>query len=706
MSLITDTLNAIYQKAESVIEALATKTHFLFSVTGLPQGTFKVLHWQGNEAISTSYQYTLSLVAEGFVDEAKILGKTATLSIDWHGEMRLIHGQVASITHMGSLVADHAQEYELVIESSLAKLNRYRQNRVFLNLDVKAVLEKVLLSAGFEANSFKFDLTTSYPVREYTVQYNETDFNFFTRLLEHAGLFYTFKQQEEQALLVIQDDSAMLPRMAEPAELSFLPATGQVEGEESVQILHQAHCYSTQSIKRKDYNYRIPETNLLHSTTTRSPVPSVGTSYIYGERIGSLAEGEQLVRRRQEALDWQRVIYLAETNCRGMTAGTTFTVNGHPSPSNNGDLLVISVLHEGDQSHAFAFGSARSKSTTAKTYRNELKLIRKETAYRTPVDLTLRPQVNGVITAKIETTGGEYAYLDDQGRYRLKNMFDMSQTQDGEASHPVRMVQPYAGSNHGVHFPLHAGTEVVVVCLHGDPDRPIIIGAAANPNSRSPVTSANNTQNIVRTHAGNELMMDDLEGSEKINLHTLDQKNILTLDASTDKHKVSLRTEEGRADIYAKKTISFESGDTYTLLTGKNQTITVKNQHGVQTHKKEIAFNAGTDISFSAKHNIKLSAEEKDIALTAGQDLIVEAGNTMSVRVIDGDIILTNDQGQLAIEAAKVMTISGKGGGEIKISQGDGTIEISTGGDLTINASSVEISGGTVNVKGQQVGVA
>ena len=683
-----------------------SSTHFLFKVADQSKGLFKVIHWQGNEGISTSYRYTLSLAASGVVNEAKLLGKDATLSIDWDGEMRLIHGYVSEISHLGTLVSDHAEEYQVVIESPLAKLNLNRQNRVFLNLDVKGVLEKVLLGAGFKANSFHIDLKSAYPVREYIVQYNESDFNFFSRLLEHAGLFYNFVQQDEQALLVIQDDSAALPKMVGTGSLSYQQATGQVEGSEAVQVLQKGQYYLTQSVKRKDHNYRTPETTLLSEAASSSKIPAIGTDYVYGERAVTLEEGAQIARRRQQAIDWQRAVFAAETNCRGMAAGTTFSISGHPQDDNNGDFLVVSVLHQGDQSQAFAFGGARTAAATAKTYRNELTLIKKDVPYRAPVDVARRPLVHGVLTAKIETTGGDYAYLDDQGRYRLKSLFDIAETKAGEASHPVRMMQAHAGSNYGMHFPLHAGTEVLVACLNGDPDRPIILGSVANPSSQSPVTSANSSQHIVRTFAGNELLMDDLENSEKINLHTKDKKNFLTLDANSDGNLVALRTEEGKAEFYAKKTMSFESGDSYTLLTGNDQTITVENRHSLQTNKKDIAFDAGTDILLSAKQNIKLSAEDKDISLTSGQDLIIEAGKTMSVRVMDGDSTMTVAQGQLSIEAANDITILGGGGGLIQISQGGGTIEISAGGDLTINASSVEISGSSVNIKGQQVGVA
>ncbi|MDO8988591.1 MAG: phage baseplate assembly protein V, partial [Sideroxyarcus sp.] len=370
-----------------------------------------------------------------------------------------------------------------------------------------------------------------------------------------------------------------------------------------------------------------------------------------------------------------------------------------PQDRYNGDYLVVSVLHQGNQSNAFAFGGAQSLAATGQTYHNEAILIKKDTPYRPAVDRKRIPLVLGTLTAKIESTGGDYAYLDDQGRYRLKPLFDVASTNAGEASHPVRMMQPSAGANYGMHFPLHAGTEVIIACMNGDPDRPVILGAIANPATTSPVTSANASHLTVRTFAGNELTMDDLADSEKINLHTKDQKNILSLDANSDGHKLALRTEEGLAEFYAKKTMNFESGDTHTLITGNDQTITVENKHSLQTNKKDIAFDAATDIALTAKDNIKLSAEDKDISLTSGQDLIVEVGNDMSVRVMDGDNSITVEQGSVSIDAANAITILAEGG-PLSIEQGGGKIEFNDG-KLSIRGTTVAIEGSSVAVSGQ-----
>jgi type VI secretion system secreted protein VgrG len=60
-----------------------------------------------------------------------------------------------------------------------------------------------------------------------------------------------------------------------------------------------------------------------------------------------------------------------------------------------------------------------------------------------------------------------------------------------------------------MHLPLHIGTEVAVLHLDGDPDRPIIAGALPNVDDVSPVTSANATQSRIVTRSNILFELDD-----------------------------------------------------------------------------------------------------------------------------------------------------------------------------------------------------
>jgi type VI secretion system secreted protein VgrG len=64
------------------------------------------------------------------------------------------------------------------------------------------------------------------------------------------------------------------------------------------------------------------------------------------------------------------------------------------------------------------------------------------------------------------------------------------------------MLQNHAGANYGTHFPLKPGIEVLIGFVHGDPDRPVIVGAVPNALTPSPVANASPTLHRIRTSTG------------------------------------------------------------------------------------------------------------------------------------------------------------------------------------------------------------
>ena len=73
----------------------------------------------------------------------------------------------------------------------------------------------------------------------------------------------------------------------------------------------------------------------------------------------------------------------------------------------------------------------------------------------------------------------------------------------------MRKAEPYGGANSGMHFPLLKNTDVVLSCVNGDPDRPIIVGAMQNGMHKSVVSSSNSTANRIQTTSGSIFEIDD-----------------------------------------------------------------------------------------------------------------------------------------------------------------------------------------------------
>jgi type VI secretion system secreted protein VgrG len=115
----------------------------------------------------------------------------------------------------------------------------------------------------------------------------------------------------------------------------------------------------------------------------------------------------------------------------------------------------------------------------------------------------------GVIEPHPTGAVSKHADVDEQGRYTVRFLFDISPRNRTKSSAPIRMIQPHAGPGYGVHFPLHQGVEVAVVFVDGDPDRPLIQGAVPNPLTSSPVKRANARQSRIQTATGTAIVMKD-----------------------------------------------------------------------------------------------------------------------------------------------------------------------------------------------------
>src|SRR5512140_1297306 len=132
-------------------------------------------------------------------------------------------------------------------------------------------------------------------------------------------------------------------------------------------------------------------------------------------------------------------------------------------------------------------------------------------AHLAPGTVPFRPELRPaqvlptVYSARIESNG-DYALLDEHGRYRVRKLFDTRGDEEAsrtEASLPVRSLSFHGGPGSdntvGAAFPFRDGLEVLWASVDGDPNRPVILGSLPDPGAQSPVTSRNFGDNIIRT---------------------------------------------------------------------------------------------------------------------------------------------------------------------------------------------------------------
>lgn len=669
----------------------ANLNQFAFRVAGEAAQGLQVKSFSGSDhGLSADYLFQVTLSAQGPVWPGEMIGKPAQLELLGTESPVVIHGLISDFTWAGQ--GADGPEFVASLASPLFPLKLRRNNRVFLGTTVPQIIEEVLGGAELGCD-FAWEIQGDYPVREYTVQYHESDWEFITRMAAASGLFFRWDSDKEKTRLLFHDGLETLPEVPGGA-LLYQVQSGTSRERETIFAFNTRARLLSASAELRDYNYRTPEILLDAPAAGASAVPGHGSSYRYGEHHKDLQQGQQVAKLRQQSLDWQRQVYLADSDCRAALPGGRISMSGHPDGQLNREYLILQVEHFGDQSAALSYGGKQ----TAMTYRNQLTLIPFGTPYTPP--LPEQRRIHGVLTAKVESAGGQYAHIDEQGRYRIRLHFDDGQATPGAASHAVRLGQTYSGDNYGLHFPLHPGTEVALTCVNGDLDRPILLGALPNPQTLGPVNASNHSQNILRTFGGNELLQEDRKGQERIELFTRERKNLLNLDAKAGSHKVRLATAEGTMEVQAAKSLHLESGDTHSTTCGNDHLITVENRQQLATKKAGIDLKAASDIRMRAANIVDLSAEQQDIQLKAAKNMVLQAGEGMSVEVRNQNLTLRVTGGQLSIEAAKEINILGQGGGAITIGQSGGTVTIAPGGAVTIASHTVNINGKSVNIQG------
>jgi hypothetical protein len=342
------------------------------------------------------------------------------------------------------------------------------------------------------------NLRSDYPKLDHVAQYEETNFNFLSRITEHYGIFYFFENDGEHDAVVFIDDNILAPTLGGGQDLSWKAWTVGVE-EAFSDTIHRfnAHCDSVPSrFFLSDYNYRLPHVPLLVDAEV-DPEGS-GNWCEHGANYLTPDEGQFLVRLRAEELKSRRVRFEGQSQVPRLSAGYVFSLKSHPFKAWNRKYLALSVRHHARLPRP---GVDQDLTSAKLGYWNEFSAIPVDVQFR-PERRTPKPRLDGLLNGRIEGDGTNLPMLDDQGRYRVRIPFDLSGAPEGKGSRWVRMASPFGGDGDGMHFPLFPGTEVVLGCVNGDPDRPMILGAVPNPRNKNVVTNENPLVNRIVYRSG------------------------------------------------------------------------------------------------------------------------------------------------------------------------------------------------------------
>ncbi|MFO0629627.1 MAG: type VI secretion system tip protein TssI/VgrG [Polyangiales bacterium] len=495
----------------------------------------RVVAFTGSEAISRAYHFEIFVIvpqADGELDADTVLGKAATLEInDESGTpRRWYHGVLASLELQHDLGVDLLYRVELV--PRLWELTLSHHSRVYANETFHKVAERVLKTANLKKDE---DFSIAFPPGkpyEHLTEYRESHFDFLNRVMEREGYYYYFEQRDTKEFLVISNAKGQQPDCA-PAETPFF-ATGasDTSAVEAVRSFRMRAVAMPTNVRLREYDPLQPDANL--TGTADVPHAVAGQLDYFGDNYTSQGDGNRIAGFRKEELQSRQKRFYGTGRVFNLAAGHYFTLEQHGRL--DGRYLVTEIRHVGSNFAGASTAQQRLGFDSDTSYRVDFAAIDAEQQFRPP-RVTPVPRIYGVEEAVIcGAATSPYAQIDAHGRYKVKIHFDEGDLVDGKASTWVRMIQPHGGNPEGMHFPLRKGTEVLLVYLGGDPDRPVIAGAAHNTNKPSVVTESNHTLNVIHTGSDNRIEMEDAQGAQYIDISTPPMNTHVHLGATHGPH--------------------------------------------------------------------------------------------------------------------------------------------------------------------------
>ncbi|WP_437967188.1 type VI secretion system tip protein TssI/VgrG [Sorangium sp. So ce260] len=462
-------------------------------LAGFSSDVLQINSLSGREAISQLFAFDVEVAcpSEAAVDGQTFTGEAVAIVFEQDGvEQRRIHGMVAEVQDHLATLLDH-RAYRLRIVPRAHRLTLVETTEISMNKAVPELIKQKLELVGLSGSDVDFRLMGTYPTREFVVQYQETDFAFICRLAEHVGISFFFEHQDGQDTMVFTDSGTGF-KPAAGAETVHFRERGETR--DVFEIAARAKLVPSVYVAR-DYNYRQPLLDLTSEHVL--PAGYAGGVIEFGGHYKTPAEGKELAQIRAEERQATQLVYTGRSAVCALGAGGRSMLEGHPIVEAL-DLLFVEVEHQATQA-----AGGRGGGDAPQRYLNTFRAIPSKNTYRPP-RVTPVPRISGVVTGIVDAGpggGSNDAQIDDQGRYLIRFLFDTGAA-GGVSSRPVRMLQNHAGANYGTHFPLKPGTEVLIAFVNGDPDRPVIVGAAPNPLTPSPVNSANRSTHRIKTQGG------------------------------------------------------------------------------------------------------------------------------------------------------------------------------------------------------------
>ncbi|MDN5787843.1 type VI secretion system Vgr family protein [Pseudorhodobacter sp.] len=626
------------------------------------------------------------------LDLGKVVGKSITIRVktgdDDSTDWREFVGTCVEGEYIG--IHEGYGYYSLQVRPWLWFLTKARNNRIFQKMNAMDIIKKVL--EGYRFSDFTVKLNRTPEQRVYTVQYDETDYDFVSRLMEEEGIYFFSSVKNGLDHLMIVDDIGAHSPVAGTSEIGFfLREKTFRRSQDHVFEWRGAEVVTSGKVTLSDWNFERPKADL--KTAKAAPKGKHGHKdyeiYRYPGHYRETALGDVYARVEMEANAAEFQTRYGVGNVRTLATGATFKLKEHFREDENQEYLITSGIHMMQIETAYVDESQEVadrdsiphtiefEAENEDFYRCTFSALPKNTPFRAKRK-TPWPRIPGILIARVTGPKGEEIYTDNYGRIKVQFPWDRDGKNDENTTCWVRVTTPWSGKNWGmVHIP-RIEQEVVIQFEDGDPDRPICTGMLYNADTMPPYGLPDNmTQSGIKTNSSkggggfNELMMEDKKDEELVRLQSEKDyveiiKNNATITIGIEKRDPG----DLKQTIYANKTETIQTGDmTFTVEKGNekrhietdqtqtiggNQTEKVKGDVAVTVKGKQVHETTGSHSS-TATGEITIESKQKIVLKVGTNTLTIDPSGI----TLEGTMITTTANGMAKHTSNGMMVISG-----------------------------------------------
>jgi type VI secretion system secreted protein VgrG len=645
-----------------------------FRCPDTPEG-FVVRLFNLEEALDTDYRGSIMLVNEAEFEPKDFLGGDCEFVLSrGSSTVRRLYGIIDRLEWLGEL--DLLYHVRLRVVPAFTLLDRGRNTRIWQDKSVRDILSAVLEPAlAAYGRTFEFGSSTrGSRIRDYCVQYRESDHAFVCRLLEEEGLAYDFVHDPDSGteILTFRDANEQyfkLENLDGSNEVPLIEHDADLANVESLQSFGHVRELQITAFHRRDYDWKAPRRWLNESSGGVDHRSRTRRVYLHEDRRFT---EDDLTERAADAIEAERAhdeVLDGRSNVSALAPGMRFVLTD-ASTELDREYLVTHVVHE-----------LTDTNVDGGTYTNTFSCLSFDVAHR-PRQATPKPRVHGPHTATV--VGDDEIHTDVHGRIQVQFHWEENPSHAAGASCWIRCAQSWSGPGWGAQFLPRRGMEVVVEFLEGNPDRPLVTGCVYNGVNEFPfVVPQHKTQSGWRTRSTpdndgyNMLRFEDAVGNEEIHIHG--QKD-WTIVIENDKDQ-QVRHDE-KLHVHHDRTKTVGNNERETIV--QNRWINV----GL-THTENIGVNMALNVGINQMETIGIAR-----TLTVGQFLTTTVGKDMNTVVVENMSEGVGDSKNATVGVDSTLSVGKKFsinvGEEMSIVCGKSSIVMNKDGEITIRGVKID----------------